>query len=67
MYVITTNYILTQKNLNIMALRDKRKGDFMRKMLLLVVFLLIFIYACQPKTDAMQKPSETQAQQPAAE
>jgi len=32
----------------------------MRKMILLAVFLLVFVYACQPKTDAMQKPSETQ-------
>jgi len=39
----------------------------MRKRLLLAVFLLIFVYACQPKTDAMQKPSEIQTQQPAAE
>ena len=39
----------------------------MRKMLLLAIFLLIFVYACQPKTDVMQKPSETQTQQTAAE
>ena len=39
----------------------------MRKMILLAIFLLVFIYACQPKTDAIQKPSETQAQEPVAE
>ncbi len=39
----------------------------MRKMLLLAVFLLIFVYACQPKTDIMQKPAETQTQQSTAE
>ena len=33
----------------------------MRKLILLALFLLIFVYACQPKTDAMQKPSKTQA------
>lgn len=32
----------------------------MKKMMLLAVFLLIFVYACQPKTDAMQKTPETQ-------
>jgi len=37
----------------------------MRKIMLLAIFLLIFVYACQPKTDAMQKLPETQAQQPA--
>ncbi len=36
----------------------------MRKTLLLAVFLLIFVYACQPKADTMQKPSETQTQTP---
>ena len=38
----------------------------MKKTILFAIFLLIFVYACQPKTDAMQKP-ETQAQQPATE
>ena len=37
----------------------------MRKIMILAVFLLIFIYACQPKADVMQKPSETQVQAPA--
>ena len=39
----------------------------MRKMLLLAVFLLIFVYACQPKNYTIQKPSEAQTQQPTAE
>jgi len=39
----------------------------MRKIMLLAIFLLIFVYACQPKTDSMQKPPETQTQEPAAE
>lgn len=38
----------------------------MRKIMLLAVFLLIFVYACQPKTDSMQKPPKMQAQQPDA-
>ena len=35
------------------------------EMLLLLVFLLVIVYACQPKTDAMQKPPETQTPQSA--
>ena len=37
----------------------------MRKIMLLAIFLLIFVYACQQKTDDIKKPSETQTQQPA--
>lgn len=32
----------------------------MKKIALLALFLLIFVYACQPKADTIQKPSETQ-------
>lgn len=35
--------------------------------MLLAVFLLISVYACQPKIDVMQKPSEIQTQQPTTE
>ena len=34
----------------------------MKKMILLAIILLIFVYACQPRTDAMQKPSESQTE-----
>lgn len=39
----------------------------MRKIMLLAIFLLAFVYACQPKTDAMQKLPETKIQEPVAE